>query len=95
MTVRKLSISVPPDVERMIKSAAAGEGKPVSTWLTEAATEKVQAGARHEAGREAARELVADYEKAHGSLPAASRRRARQFLQEVGLLGDEPQRATG
>jgi len=95
MTARKLSISVPPEVEETIKAAAAGEGKPVSAWLAEAATEKAHAAALHEAGRAAARELVAEYEKEHGPLPAASRHRARQFLTEVGLLDDEPQQAAG
>ena len=86
MTVRKLSISVPADVEKVIKAAAAGEGKPVSAWLAEAATEKARAAARHAAGRAAARELIADYERDHGPLPEESRRRARQFLAEAGLL---------
>lgn len=90
MTARKLSISVPPEVEAIIKAAAADEGKPVSAWLAEAATEKAHAAALHAAGRAAARELVADYEAEHGSLPAASRRRAREFLAEVGLPDDEP-----
>jgi uncharacterized protein (DUF1778 family) len=91
MTVRKLSISVPPEVEETIKAAAAEEGKPVSAWLAEAAAEKAHAATLHAAGRAAARELVIDYEQQHGPLPAASRQRARQFLQEVGLLDDEPQ----
>jgi hypothetical protein len=95
MTARKLSISVPPEVEETIKAAAAGEGKPVSAWLAEAAAEKAHAAAVHAAGRAAARELVAEYEQEHGPLPAASRQRARQFLAEVGLLGDEPQQAAG
>jgi hypothetical protein len=95
MTARKLSISVPPEVEETIKAAAAGEGKPVSAWLAEAATEKAHAAALQEAGRAAARELVADYEQEHGPLPAASRQRARQFLAEVGLLGEKPQQAAG
>jgi hypothetical protein len=95
MTARKLSISVPPEVEETIKAAAAGEGKPVSAWLAEAATEKAHAAAVHAAGRAAARELVAEYEQEHGPLPAASRQRARQFFAEVGLLGDEPQQAAG
>lgn len=95
MTARKLSISVPPEVEETIKAAAAGEGKPVSTWLAEAASEKAHAAARYEAGRAAARELVAEYEQEHGPLPAASRQRAREFLTEVGLLDDEPQQAAG
>jgi uncharacterized protein (DUF1778 family) len=93
MTARKLSISVPPEVEATIKAAAAGEGKPVSTWLAEAATEKARAAALHAAGRAAARELVADYETEHGPLPEASRQRARQFLEETGLLDDQPHAA--
>jgi Protein of unknown function (DUF1778) len=96
MTARKLSISVPPEVEETIKAAAAAEGKPVSAWLAEAATEKAHTAALLAAGRAAARELVADYEHEHGPLPAASRQRARQFLAEAGLLDDdEPQQAAG
>jgi regulator of protease activity HflC (stomatin/prohibitin superfamily) len=95
MTVRKLSISVPPEVEETIKAAAASEGKPVSAWLAEAATEKAHAAALHAAGRAAARELIADYEHDHGPLPAASRQRAREFLTEAGLLDDEPRQAAG
>jgi hypothetical protein len=95
MTVRKLSISVPPEIEETIKAAAADEGKPVSAWLAEAATEKARAAALHAAGRDAARELVAEYESEHGPLPAASRQRARQFLIETGLIDDEPHRAAG
>ena len=95
MTVQKLSISAPPEVAETIKAAAADEGKPVSAWLAEAATEKARAAALHAAGRAAARELVAEYESEHGPLPAASRQRAREFLIEAGLIEDEPQRAAG
>lgn len=95
MTVRKLSISVPPEVEETIKAAAAEEGKPVSAWLAEAATEKARSAALHAAGRAAARELVAEYENEHGPLPAESRQRSHQFLVEAGLIDDEPQRAAG
>src|ERR1035441_323112 len=95
MTVRKLSISVPPEVEETIKAAAAEEGNPVSAWPAPAATEKARAAARHAAGRAATRELVAEYESEHGPLPAASRQRARQFLVETGLIDAQPQRAAG
>ena len=95
MTVRKLSISVPPEVEETIKAAAADEGKPVSAWLAEAAIEKARASALHAAGRAAARELVAEYESEHGPLPTASRQRARQFLIEAGLIEDGPRQAAG
>ncbi|MDX3237282.1 hypothetical protein PV392_16700 [Streptomyces sp. ME03-5709C] len=95
MTARKLSISVPPEVEETIKAAAAEEGKPVSAWLAEAAVEKAHIAALHAAGRAAARELVAEYESEYGKLPEESRQRAREFLLEAGLLDDEPQRAAG
>ena len=95
MTVRKLSISVPAEVEETIKAAAAEEGISVSAWLTEAATEKARAAALHAAGRGAARELIAEYETEHGPLPVTSRLRARQFLTEAGLIDDEPEQAAG
>ena len=95
MTVRKLSISVPPEIEETIKAAAAEDGKPVSAWLAEAATEKARAAARQATGRAAACELVAEYEAEHGPLPTASRQRAHQFLLEAGLVDDEPQQAAG
>ncbi len=88
MTARKLSISVPAEVEETIKAAAADEGKPVSAWLAEAATEKAR-----NAALAAARDLIAEYEQEHGPLPAESRRRAREFLIESGLLDDERPRA--
>jgi len=69
MTVRKLSISVPSEVEETIKAAAAEEGKPVSAWLAEAATEKARAATLHAAGRAAARELVADTRASTGRSP--------------------------
>jgi hypothetical protein len=93
VTVRKLSISVPADVEESIKAAAAAEGKPVSAWLAEAATAKAKADASHLAGRAAALELIAEYEHEHGPLPEQSRQRARQFLAEAGLLDDTPSQA--
>src|SRR5581483_10688141 len=99
MSVRKLSISVPPEVEERIKAAAADEGKPVSAWLAEAAVEKARAAAVRAEGRAAARELVAEYEDVHGELPEEARLRARQFLFEAGLLDEveapEPWQAAG
>ncbi|MEV0346050.1 hypothetical protein AB0H88_09795 [Nonomuraea sp. NPDC050680] len=95
MTARKLSISVPPEVEEAIKAAAAEEGKPVSACLAEAAVEKAQIARLHAQGRAAARELMAEYESEHGKLPEESRQRARQFLMETGLLDDEPWSTVG
>jgi hypothetical protein len=95
MTARKPSIPVPPEVEETIKAAAAEEGKPVSAWLAEAATEKARAAALQATGRAAAVELVADHENEHGPLPVESRQRAHAFLEETGLLDGEPQGAAG
>ncbi|GIH62418.1 type II toxin -antitoxin system TacA 1-like antitoxin [Microbispora siamensis] len=95
MTARKLSISVSPEVEETIKAAAEEEGKSVSAWLAEAAVEKARLAALHAAGRAAARELVTEYESEHGALPEQSRRRAREFLMEAGLLDDDDWRAAG
>jgi hypothetical protein len=95
MTARKLSISMPPEVEETIKAAAAEKGMPVSAWLAEAATEKAHAAAAHGAGRAAARELIAEYESECGTLSQSPCERARQFLLETGLLDDPPQRAAG
>ncbi|MFC0866204.1 hypothetical protein ACFHYQ_28290 [Sphaerimonospora cavernae] len=89
MTARKLSISVPPEVERTIKAAATEEGRPVSALPAEAAVEKAHVAALHAVGRAAARELMAEYESGHGKLPQESRQRAREFLVEAGLLDDD------
>lgn len=43
-----------------------------------------------DAGRVAAQELIAEYEGDWGRLPAESRRRARQFMLDAGLLEDQP-----
>ncbi|CAM3652056.1 hypothetical protein GCM10009799_11540 [Nocardiopsis rhodophaea] len=89
MSVRKLSISVPPEVEEMIKASAAKEGQPVSAWLAHAAVQQAMEAARIEEGREAARELVAEYEAEFGPLPEESREKAREFMREAGLLDDQ------
>ncbi|MEV0217936.1 hypothetical protein [Streptomyces sp. NPDC050704] len=93
MTARKLSISVPPEIEETIKAAAAEEGKPVSAWLAEAAVEKAHLAELATQARAAMAELLADFEREHGPLPEESRQRARQFLAETGLLDDASGRA--
>lgn len=95
MTVRKLSISVPAEVEETIKAAAAEEGMPVSAWLAEAAVEKAQAAAAHAAARAAAREMIAEFETENGPLPEESRLRARQFMMDAGLLDDDNWQSAG
>jgi hypothetical protein len=95
MATRKLSISVPPEVEEMIKAAAAEEGIPVSAWLTQAAVEKAKAAAKHAAGLAAANEMVAEYERDFGPIPESAHQRAREFLRDIGILDDEERRTAG
>lgn len=95
MTVHKLSISMPPEVEEIIKAAAAQDGKSVSAWVTEAATEKAKADARHAEALAAAEELMAESEREHGPVPEETRHRNREFLRELGLREDEEWRTAG
>lgn len=78
MTVRRMSISLPPQTEERIRAAAAAAGVSVSTWVVRAAED----AALIEDGRRAVRE----FESEHGALPAEERRRARQVLAEHGLV---------
>jgi hypothetical protein len=80
MSVRRLSISVPPEVEQSIRAAAAAAGLPVSAWLVRAAAH----AAKIEAGRAAVREFEAEL----GPLSEEDRREARRVLVEAGLLED-------
>lgn len=86
MTVRRLSISVPPEVEESIRGAAAGAGLSVSAWLADVAAR----AAVVEDGRKAVRE----YESEHGALSQDDRRQARQVLDELGV-GDGSRAAAG
>jgi hypothetical protein len=86
MGVRRLSISVPPEVEENIRVAAAGAGLPVSTWLAQMAT--------HAAVVEDGRRAVREYEAEHGSVSERRRAQARRVLDELGL-GQPGRRAAG
>lgn len=88
MTVRKLSISVPPDLGEAITAAAVKAGLSVSSWVATAATRQLEETAGQAEGHAAALELVAAYESEHGPLPDESRRRARMALSELGVLND-------
>jgi hypothetical protein len=74
MKVDKLSVSFEPDLGDAVRSAAAQAGKPVSSWLAEAAASKLRA--------EALAEFLSDWEAEHGVLTAAEIARAER---ELGL----------
>jgi hypothetical protein len=72
--VDKLSISFEPELGDAVRSAAAQAGKPVSSWLAEAAASKLRA--------EALAEFLASWETEHGVLTAEEIARAEL---ELGL----------
>jgi len=77
--VDKLSISFDPELGDAVRSAAAKAGKPVSSWLAEAAASKLRA--------EALAEFLVGWEAEHGVLTAAEIARAER---ELGLASEEP-----
>lgn len=82
--VRKISVSMAPEVVERVKKAAAATGESVSAWLTNAALEMLDEQARLEIGRIAAHELVAEYEAEHGPIPPEITEDVRAFLAEKG-----------
>ena len=78
MKVDKLSISFEPELGDAVRSAAAQAGKPVSSWLAEAAASKLRA--------EALAEFLANWETEHGALTAQEIARAER---ELGLTAGD------
>jgi hypothetical protein len=78
MKVDKLSISFEPELGDAVRSAAAQAGKPVSSWLAEAAASKLRA--------EALAEFLANWETEHGALTAQEIARAER---ELGLAAGD------
>lgn len=77
MSVRRLSISVVPEVEESIRAAAAAAGLPVSAWLAQVAM--------HAAVLEDGRRAVREHEAEHGSLSEDTRVEARRVLDQLGV----------
>jgi hypothetical protein len=74
MKVDKLSISFAPELGDAVRSAAAQAGKPVSSWLAEAAASKLRA--------DALTDFLASWETEHGALTTEEVARAEA---ELGL----------
>lgn len=72
MKVDKLSVSFDPELGDAVRSAAAQAGKPLSSWLAEAAVSKLRA--------EALEEFLANWESVHGVLTAEEIARAEREL---------------
>jgi len=76
--VDKLSVSFEPDLGDAVRSAAAQAGKPVSSWLAEAAASKLRA--------EALADFLAGWEAEHGVLTAEEIARAER---ELGMTASD------
>ncbi len=78
MKVDKFSISLEPELGDAVRAAAAQAGKPVSSWLAEAAASKLRA--------EALAEFLASWESEHGVLTREEVARAER---ELGLKASD------
>lgn len=78
MKVDKLSVSFDPELGDAVRSAASQAGKPLSSWLAEAAASKLRA--------EALAEFLAGWEAEHGALTAREIARAER---ELGAAADD------
>ncbi len=78
MKVDKLSVSFDPELGDAVRSAASRAGKPLSSWLAEAAASKLRA--------EALAEFLVGWEAEHGALTPQEIARAER---ELGLTADD------
>lgn len=78
MKVDKMSVSFDPELGDAVRTAAAQAGKPLSSWLAEAAASKLRA--------EALAEFLAGWETEHGVLTAEEIARAER---ELGVAGSD------
>ena len=78
MKVDKLSVSFDPELGDAVRSAASRAGKPLSSWLAEAAASKLRA--------EALAEFLAGWEAEHGALTPQEIALAER---ELGLTADD------
>ncbi|MGO8891112.1 MAG: hypothetical protein ACLP8X_14860 [Streptosporangiaceae bacterium] len=78
MKVDKLSVSFDPELGDAVRSAASRAGKPLSSWLAEAAASKLRA--------EALAEFLAGWEAEHGALTPQEIARAER---ELGMAAND------
>jgi hypothetical protein len=76
--VDKMSVSFDPELGDAVRAAAAQAGKPLSSWLAEAAAGKLRA--------EALAEFLAGWEAEHGVLTAEEIARAER---ELGMAASD------
>ena len=88
--VRKISVSMPPEVVERVKLAAAATGESVSGWLTNAALEALDDQTRMEIARIDAERMVREYEEEFGPIPPEVTEDVRRFLADEEDGAGEP-----
>ena len=71
MAVRKIAVSLSPDLADAVRNDAESAGQSVSGWLADAAARKLR--------RKKAQELLREFEIVHGQITEADRREARKL----------------
>jgi hypothetical protein len=71
MGVRKVTVSLPPDLVESMGIDAEGRGESISAWVADAIARKLR--------RKLARRALRDFERKHGALTAADRAAARKL----------------
>lgn len=84
--VRKISVSMSPEVLERVRLAASSTGESVSGWLTSAALRMLDEQSRLEIGRIAADRLVVGYEAEFGAIPQHVHDEIEAFLAGPGPL---------
>lgn len=82
MSRTKRSVSLPPELEKAVVSAADARGETFSAWLADAAWRKLSAQARQDEGLAA----IEEFEAEHGPIPPQARADARTVLIAAGVI---------
>jgi Arc/MetJ-type ribon-helix-helix transcriptional regulator len=81
--VRKISVSMPPELVDRVKLAAEGSGESVSGWLVNAALRQLEEQSRLAIARVEADRLVAEHEAEFGPIPPEVHARVDEFIARV------------
>jgi metal-responsive CopG/Arc/MetJ family transcriptional regulator len=71
MGVRKITVSLPPELAESLDSDAKSRGETVSAWIADAVARKLR--------RKVARDLLHEFEAARGPITAKERAQARKL----------------
>ena len=71
MGVRKITVSLPPDLAASLDKDAASKGETVSSWIADAVERKLR--------RKIARVVLREFESVHGALTKTDKEKARKL----------------